>query len=470
MQLPEEEKKLKKFLSLSSNPEDTFSYDELLGFLFGLAMTPEIVLPDEWIPCIFGGEEPVFKSAKQAAEMTDCLLNLYNRLVDSFHANTLDFPFDIAGLVDDQLLAVYEWVSGFDEALAMRESLWDPEFFPKLNKVKREELYFSLMIVQGLVDPDELTDFFDNMPAEFLRESFPAMDAEEMDRDMQIQLFLLASLPLAVRTLQNHARAIEKKRQQAGNKPVQLSSFKSKASRQPAACHCGSAGQPGSCCGSGTSQTKTVRPTGARKSNVIKVDFPQHREKTGKDAAVYQLKVSLDGSKPPIWRRILVPGDFTLVQLHKVIQLCMGWTDSHMHEFLIDSSCYSLPEEESSGRIGKPKNEAKFTLAALGEKLSDGFYYIYDFGDDWAHQITVEKVIEPGQGKPYPVLIAGKRACPQEDVGGIPGYLRLLKILADPKNDEYQEYKEWLGEDFAAERFGKEEISLINAVLEEVYS
>jgi hypothetical protein len=85
------------------------------------------------------------------------------------------------------------------------------------------------------------------------------------------------------------------------------------------------------------------------------------------------------------------------------------------------------------------------------------------------HQVTVEKVIEPVPEKTCPVLLAGRRACPPEDVGGIEGYLKLLDILADPSRDEYQQYREWLGEDFLPESFGKEEISLINAVLEEIY-
>lgn len=462
---PDTEKKLKKFLALSPNPEDTFSYDELLGFLFGLAMTPEIVLPDEWLPIIFGGEKPAFNSAKQAELLTDCLLQVYNSLVDAFHDDRLDFPIDLASLVDDQLLIVYEWVSGLDEALTLRASLWEPEILPKMAKAKQEELYFSLMIVEGLVDPEELTDFFANLPDDFLQESFPGMDAATMDREMQIQMFLLASLPLAVRTLQDHARALAMKRRQPGKEPVQLSAFRSRSVRQPASCHCDHAGQAGSCCDAGVGRIKTAAPAGGKKANVIKVDFPRHGQKTRDDVPAYQLKIALQGAKPPIWRRVLVPGDFTLVQLHKVIQLSMGWTDSHLHQFLIDRDSYGLPEDDSTA-----KNEAKFTLQALEGKIRNGFGYVYDFGDGWLHQITLEKVIAPGQGQTHPVLISGRRACPPEDAGGLPGYLRLLEILADPDNDEYQEYKDWLGEDFAPERFGKEEISLINVVLEEIYA
>ncbi len=463
----EEEKLLKEFLALAKNPEETFTYDELLGFLFGLAMTPEAVPFEEWLPCIFGGKEPAFRSAKQAAEVSDCLARIYSRQVESFRARKLEFPIDIGSLGEDRLITVYEWVSGLDEALTLRAPLWEPEFFPRLNKTRKEELYFSLMIIEGLVEPDQVMDFFERLPDEFLQETLPGLGAESMDRDMQVQIFLLATLPLAIRTLQDHARTIEKKRR-GGDKPVQLSLLKPAARRpDPSSCGgCGSAGQPNSCCESGADKKKAD----IKKSNVIKVDFPQHKKKARQKVPTYQLKVTLEGARPPIWRRILVPGDLNLSQLHKVIQLCMGWTDSHLHQFLIDRTMYSLPDEDDLLLPKKPKNEAKFTLQALDAKTRGGFQYIYDFGDDWLHRITVEKVHEPGQGKPFPVLVAGRRACPPEDIGGIHGYHHLLEILADPDSAEYREHRDWLGEDFDPDRFGKEEISLINMVLEDIYS
>lgn len=468
---PDEQKLIKNFLALSTNPEDTLSYDELLGYLFGLAMTPDIVLPSEWIPFIFGGEGPTYKSMKQMEEMTGCLTRIYNRFVNLFQNSRLEFPFDIVTLSDKQIVTIYEWVSGLEEALALRDELWDPEEFPRLAKAKKEELYYSLMIIQGLVEPDQVMDFFENMPDEFLQEAFPGMDTENTDREMQIQVFLMASLPLAVRTLQNHARMIEKKRQQKrGGPPIQLPNMRQKAV-QNGGCQCSSAGQQGSCCDGGATSAAAKAPAGAKKSNVIRVDFPQHgKKKPSPTAPIYQLKVALQGAKPPIWRRVLVPGNLTLEQLHKVIQLCMGWTDSHLHQFLIDRTCYCLPNEDDAVRTSRPKNEAKFTLQALEEKILPGFQYIYDYGDDWVHQISVEKVLDPNEGKPYPVLVAGKRACPPEDIGGIPGYLHLLEVLANPEDEEYQEFVDWLDENFAPDRFGKEEIALINVVLEEIYS
>lgn len=458
---------LKKLLSFTRNPEDTFSYDELLGFLFGLAMTPEPLPHEEWIPCIFGGEDPAYPSAEEKAETIDCLLGIRQQYADAFAADRLDFPIDIGSLGENRLVTVYEWVSGFDEALTLREHLWDPEFFPRQPKAKKEELYFSQMIIQGLVDPEEVGDFFDNLPDEFIRESLPGLEGENMDRDMQTQIFLLAFLPLAIQTLQQHARAIETKKR-GGKKPVQLSLVKPAARRTDSSCGgCGSAGQPGSCCGEGTKQAKA--PAGGRHGKVIKVDFPQHGKKVRKDAPVYQLKVSLEGTRPPIWRRLLVPGDLTLAQLHKIIQLVMGWTDSHLHQFIIDGTLYSLPEQDELPPGLRPKNEATFTLQTLDRKIRNGFHYVYDFGDDWQHRITVEKVLEPGEDKRRPVLLAGRRACPPEDVGGIAGYVRLLESLDDPNSDYRREYREWLGEDFSPARFGREEISLINAVLEEIY-
>ena len=469
---PDEKKILKKFLALAPQPDETLSYDELLGYLFGLAMTPDIVLPSEWIPIIFGGEGPTYKSMKQMQDMTGCLTQIYNRFVHSFQENTLEFPFDIATLNDQQIVTIYEWVSGLEEALALRDELWDPEEFPKLAKQKKEELYYSQMIIQGLVEPDQVHDFFDNMPEELLQEAFPGLDQENTDREMQIQVFLMASLPLAVRTLQNHARMIEKKQQRKpGKQPIQLPFMKPAAVQQNDSCQCSSKDKDSSCCDGGTKAATKASAGKAKKSNVIKVNFPQHgRKKSGPSAPIYQLKVSLQGAKPPIWRRILVPGDTSLEQVHKIIQLCMGWTDSHLHQFLIDRTCYCMPDEDDAWRTSRPKDEAKYTLNDLEEKILPGFVYIYDYGDDWLHQIAVEKVLEPHEGKPYPILVTGKRACPPEDIGGIPGFQNLLEVLANPDDEEYDEFVEWLDEEYDPARFGKEEIALINVVLEEIYS
>ncbi|MDK9705558.1 MAG: UPF0149 family protein [Desulforhopalus sp.] len=456
--LPSKEKKtLEKLLRLAPEPEGAFTYDELCGFLFGLAMTPELISPAEWLPVIFGGELPEFRNDKQFVEMTDCLTSVYNRMVTGFHENNLHFPYDLGTLDDDLLEKVYGWVSGFEEALALREELWDPEEYPNLSGKKKEDLMHSIMTIQGLIDPTDIMEMFQNMPEDVFRETFPEASGEFADREMQVQVFLLATLPLAVETFQAHARTIEKQlSKKASGKTIPFPMHSAKPN-QDSPCSCPGGGS----CGS---------PPPKKKAKIIKVDFPKHGSKRpAPTAPVFQLKISLQGLKPPVWRRVQVPGNTTLARLHKVIQLCMGWTDSHMHEFLIDGNRYCMPDPDDFSDDDAGENEAKFTLESLQDKILAGFLYVYDFGDDWLHTITVEKVLAPDAGKDYPLLLAGKRACPPEDVGGVPGFLHLLEVLDNPEDEEYADLIDWLDEEYDPARFGKEEIALINVVLEEVY-
>ncbi len=467
-----DKKTLKNLLAMSKEPDDTFSLDELLGYMFGLAMTPDVIVPDEWMPIIFGGEIPTFDSIEQMQTMTGSLIEVYNNFIVDFTENKLKLPFKIDKMKDNQFAAIYEWVSGFEEALALREELWDPEEFPELSERKKEELYHSMMTIQGLVDPVEVMDYFEDMPEQLFQEAFSGMNPEFNDREIQIQVFLMASLPLAIETFQEHARNIGKFRQPHITKPEAPIPIRSAGVQDKAgSCSCNSRDKDKKCCGN--NDIKQVAPAGGKsslKSNVIKVDFPQHGKKQTLSPDIYQLKVELQGAKPPIWRRILVPGNITLEKLHSIIQICMGWNDLHLHQFLIDRTCYSLPGEDDFWQTSRPKNEAKYTLQDLKKKIQPQFQYIYDFGDDWIHQITVEKVLPPAEGKSSPVLVTGRRACPPEDIGGIYGYMHLLEVLSDPEDQEYEQMTDWLDMDFFdPAQFGKEDIAVINAALKELF-
>jgi yecA family protein len=198
---------LKELLNLGQQPVDTLSFEELLGYLFGLGITPSVIPPDEWIPIIFGGDDimPIYKSKKQEKEMNTCLLRAYKTFTSAFQEGKLLFPFEMESLGKADLERVYQWVAGFDEALMLNEEIWDPEESTTLHVRKKQELYHSLMTVEGLVDPEEVSDYFDNLPIEIFEQTFPDMDMGFEGRDMQIQMFLLASLPLAVQTLMEHA-------------------------------------------------------------------------------------------------------------------------------------------------------------------------------------------------------------------------------------------------------------------------
>lgn len=183
---------------------------------------------------------------------------------------------------------------------------------------------------------------------------------------------------------------------------------------------------------------------------------------------VYQLKISLVGAKPPIWRRILVPGTHTLADLHEIIQLCMGWFDSHLHQFRIGTTHFG-PEPDEDWGTAPIGNEEEYTLDSLAEFLAPAFFYTYDFGDDWEHKITVEKSLPAAEAKPYPVLVKAKRACPPENCGGIWGYQDFLLAYTDPEHEEHESMREWAGPDFEPERFDQDEIDEINAELRDMF-
>ena len=174
-------------------------------------------------------------------------------------------------------------------------------------------------------------------------------------------------------------------------------------------------------------------------------------------AQVYQIKVTLDDSKPPIWRRLLVPADLSLGDLHEIIQIAMGWTDSHLHQFIIGGTYYGVPHPDMEDTVDEDR--AKLARIIPGEKFK--FRYEYDFGDSWTHTILVEKILPAEPGHPYPICVTGKRNCPPEDCGGIWGYADFVDAMADPKHPEHESLKEWYGEDFDPEAFDLDEVNRI---------
>ena len=174
------------------------------------------------------------------------------------------------------------------------------------------------------------------------------------------------------------------------------------------------------------------------------------------NASVYQLKAVLIGSKPSIWRRLRVPGDANLGWLHSVLQVTMGWTNSHLHHFLVGETRYSDPRNNEDLGFGEEpdRDEARATLAQIVPDEGMHFRYEYDFGDSWEHKITVEKILPPDAAVTTSALcLAGARACPPEDCGGVWGYGNLLQILKNRKHPEHKAMKEWIGGSWDAESF-----------------
>lgn len=183
-------------------------------------------------------------------------------------------------------------------------------------------------------------------------------------------------------------------------------------------------------------------------------------KKSVSKASIYQLKITLEGSKPPIWRRLLVPGGVTLEHLHYIIQVAMGWTNSHLHQFIVGQTYYGEPSPVYEGFI-EMQDEQRVRLNQAASREGVKFRYEYDFGDSWTHTLLVEKIIEPESGQQYPVCIKGKRACPPEDVGGVWGYEMFLEAISDPEHSEHEMYLEWIGGEFDPEAFDLEETNEI---------
>jgi len=166
---------------------------------------------------------------------------------------------------------------------------------------------------------------------------------------------------------------------------------------------------------------------------------------------VYRLKVSLVGTRPPIWRRLQISGAMTLKQLHLAIQAVMGWQNYHLYMFRIDGLEYGQPDPELPC-----VNAGSVTVRQALPTQTVRCTYEYDFGDGWEHKISVE-AIAPDAPVGRPVCLDGRRAGPPEDCGGVPGYERVLEALADPKDPEHDEMVKWTGGDFDPERFDVEE-------------
>lgn len=171
----------------------------------------------------------------------------------------------------------------------------------------------------------------------------------------------------------------------------------------------------------------------------------------------YQLKVILRYIRPPIWRRLEVRGDTTLGELHHIIQIAMGWTDSHLHQFVSKDKFYGPTHPHSELDY---ESEDKIHLNEVLRKPKEKMIYEYDFGDGWEHEVIAEKLLPIVAGrKRYPVVTGGRRACPHEDCGGIPGYYHLLDVIKNPNHPEYNELLEWCGGEYEPERFDIQEIN-----------
>jgi hypothetical protein len=176
---------------------------------------------------------------------------------------------------------------------------------------------------------------------------------------------------------------------------------------------------------------------------------------------IYELYVQLEDIEPLIWRRLLVQATITLPKLHDLLQLAMGWTNSHLHSFTIGKKTYGMADADDFGELDM-LDERKQTLeAALGDSIRE-FLYEYDFGDGWRHRIAVKPLARPNTDWHYPLCTGGARAAPPDDVGGPPGYEEFLAAIKDHKHEEHDSMLTWIGGAFDPDGF---DLNAINRVL-----
>ena len=161
-------------------------------------------------------------------------------------------------------------------------------------------------------------------------------------------------------------------------------------------------------------------------------------------ATAHQLKITLRDVKPPVWRRLLVPSDICLSDLAEVLMGAMGWAGYHLYEFRSDGRDYIDPRFDDPPEDGTDARRVKLAqVAGAGER----FDFLYDFGDGWEHRVEVEPVTDV-KGRQPVICLAGRRACPPEDIGGPWGYAEFLEAVGDPKHERHEELVEWVGGGF----------------------
>ena len=184
---------------------------------------------------------------------------------------------------------------------------------------------------------------------------------------------------------------------------------------------------------------------------------------TGQNEMVYQFKIELAGIKPAIWRRVQVPADYNIWDLHVALNDAMGWLDSHLHYFEIKPK-----HKREIWHIGIPdfdqNEELKEVYPGWEIAMIGGFNdigleakYFYDYGDGWEHTVKFEGILVRDQKLNYPVCIDGENACPPEDSGGPHHYNEFLKIRKDPSHNNYKGMKVWYGK-HNPEKFDKKKI------------
>jgi uncharacterized protein len=239
-----DEKILRKMLSLATEPDQALTYDEMRGFLFGVAITPDVLFPSEWLPMVFGEEMITIDSEKEGQRLLNTLMQVVNGLTERFQNETLRFPFKLEKLAhDEEMIAIQDWVFGLSKALSLRGHCWFeslPESVPEeVIGDYEEELFTGLSVIHAVADPDEADEFFDTQ----------FEDAE--DRSERLLALLFIMLPTAVEKLLEHAGLLEHERRERfihGPESPRTTQHQSPKVGRNDPCPCGSGKKYKKCC------------------------------------------------------------------------------------------------------------------------------------------------------------------------------------------------------------------------------
>lgn len=181
---------------------------------------------------------------------------------------------------------------------------------------------------------------------------------------------------------------------------------------------------------------------------------------------ILQLKITLKETSPVIWREILISNNSTFLELHMAIQLAMGWTNSHLFNFNSNELIIELPTEEGAyfdailPEDVEKLNASKTILSEYLNQPGQTIIYMYDFGDDWEHEVTLEKILPKEKWIAYPACIDGEMNCPPENSGCTYDFYQKLEILKDKQHPDYKEIREWMDKNYDVEYFDLETVNI----------
>ena len=173
------------------------------------------------------------------------------------------------------------------------------------------------------------------------------------------------------------------------------------------------------------------------------------------------IRIELQEIKPRIWRRVDVPVSTTLLALHDIIQVTLAWQDTHLFEFQIGDKVYGEPSPDDEMYERKVYQAKSLRLGTVIDRGVDRFLYAYDFGDDWRHDVIVEKVFDGAENIDYPAFVDGGRRAPPEDVGGASGFMDFLEAVLNPAHEDHANYLRWYGGPFVPDDIAEKRIRMV---------